>query len=54
VLSFSYLEDGGEDGVAGDVYVSHQMLARDAKRIASRRNILRCASWCTDSCTCWV
>jgi probable rRNA maturation factor len=35
VLSFSYIEDGdtGEDGVAGDVYVSHQTLARDARRL---------------------
>lgn len=35
VLSFSYLEDGsaGEDGVAGDVYVSHQTLTRDARRL---------------------
>ncbi len=35
VLSFSYLEDGGpgEDGVAGDVYVSHETVARDAKQM---------------------
>jgi probable rRNA maturation factor len=35
VLSFSYLEDGkgGEDGVAGDVFVSHQTLVRDARRL---------------------
>ena len=35
VLSFSYLETGrrGTGGVAGDVFVSHQTLARDARRL---------------------
>ena len=34
VLSFSYLEAGrAPDGVAGDVFVSHQTLARDARRL---------------------
>jgi probable rRNA maturation factor len=37
VLSFSYLGDDGApdggDGVAGDVYVSHQTLSRDARRL---------------------
>lgn len=35
VLSFSYLGAGrrGTGGVAGDVFVSHQTLARDARRI---------------------
>jgi len=35
VLSFSYLEAGrrGTGGVAGDVFVSHQTLARDARRL---------------------
>ncbi len=34
VLSFSYLEDGkGSEGLAGDVFVSHQTLARDARRL---------------------
>jgi probable rRNA maturation factor len=35
VLSFSYLENGGRaaDGIAGDVFVSHQTLARDARRL---------------------
>jgi probable rRNA maturation factor len=34
VLSFSYLEDPGpRDGTAGDVYVSHETLARDARRL---------------------
>jgi probable rRNA maturation factor len=35
VLSFSYLEGGGRgaDGIAGDVFVSHQTLARDARRL---------------------
>jgi probable rRNA maturation factor len=35
VLSFSYLdaEERREDGVAGDVFVSHQTLARDARRL---------------------
>ena len=35
VLSFSYLESGGRStgGVAGDVFVSHQTLARDARRL---------------------
>ena len=35
VLSFSYLENGerGAEGVAGDVFVSHQTLARDARRL---------------------
>lgn len=32
VLSFSYLEDGkGSEGLAGDVFVSHQTLVRDAR-----------------------
>jgi probable rRNA maturation factor len=35
VLSFSYLDTGrrGAGGVAGDVFVSHQTLARDARRL---------------------
>jgi probable rRNA maturation factor len=35
VLSFSYLEDGSGagDDAAGDVFVSHQTLARDARRL---------------------
>ena len=34
VLSFSYLADGtGSEGPAGDVFISHQTLARDARRI---------------------
>ncbi len=35
VLSFSYLDAGrrGTGGVAGDVFVSHQTLARDARRL---------------------
>ena len=34
VLSFSYLENGkGSEGVAGDIFISHQTLARDARRI---------------------
>lgn len=34
VLSFSYLENGkGSEGLAGDVFVSHQTLARDARRL---------------------
>jgi probable rRNA maturation factor len=35
VLSFSYLEDKGTpvDGTVGDVYVSHETLARDARRL---------------------
>jgi len=32
VLSFSYL-DGRDPGLAGDVFVSHQTLARDARRL---------------------
>jgi probable rRNA maturation factor len=35
VLSFSYLEEGSraKDAPAGDVFVSHQTLARDARRL---------------------
>jgi probable rRNA maturation factor len=35
VLSFSYLEEAKsvDGGVAGDVFVSHQTLARDARRL---------------------
>jgi probable rRNA maturation factor len=33
VLSFSYLEDGSGSGAVGDVFVSHQTLARDARRL---------------------
>src|SRR5262249_32356186 len=35
VLSFSYLGEGtrADDAPAGDVFVSHQTLARDARRI---------------------
>jgi probable rRNA maturation factor len=35
VLSFSYLDGGGvpADGTVGDVYVSHETLARDARRL---------------------
>lgn len=35
VLSFSYRDDGGGDaaGVIGDVFVSYQTLARDARRL---------------------
>ena len=33
VLSFSYLENGTTEGAAGDVFISHQTLSRDARRI---------------------
>lgn len=41
VLSFSYLENGmGNEGLAGDVFVSHQTLARDARRLGVTRQHL--------------
>lgn len=33
VLSFSYLDEPGNDGPAGDVFVSCQTVARDARRL---------------------